>query len=115
MEVFMTFLANNTFIFTLIALILIFAIVGYFVDQKEQEKGISKIIHRSEDDYSIDELLAKAQTNQSLNGAINKTSMNNDSPNVTFSVGSNIITDTTKAESGEVTSLFDNGMDVLKK
>ena len=36
MDAFLTFLANNYFWFLIIALILIFSLIGYFVDASEQ-------------------------------------------------------------------------------
>lgn len=70
MTAFTTFLANNYFWFLVIAIILIFALIGYFVDASEQKKGISSIVNQKDDEKDIHDL-AKAAANKSLNSAIN--------------------------------------------
>lgn len=70
MEAFTTFLANNYLWFLVIAIILIFALIGYFVDASEQKKGVSSIFKPKPVEKDIHDL-AKAAANKSLNSAIN--------------------------------------------
>ncbi len=70
MEAFTTFLANNYLWFLVIALILIFALIGYFVDASEQKKGVSSIVKQKPVEKDIHDLASKA-ANKSLNSAIN--------------------------------------------
>ena len=70
MEAFTTFLANNYLWFLVIAIILIFALIGYFVDASEQKKGVSSIVKPKPVEKDIHDL-AKSAANKSLNSAIN--------------------------------------------
>ena len=49
MEAFTNFLANNYLWFLIIALLLLFSLIGYFVDQSEQKKGISRFNKQEEE------------------------------------------------------------------
>lgn len=68
MENLTTFLANHYLLFILLGLISFFALVGYFVDQNEQKRGISKI-NKSKEEKDIHDL-AKEAANKSLSNAI---------------------------------------------
>ncbi len=81
MEAFTTFLANNYLWFLVIAIILIFALIGYFVDANEQKKGISSIVKQKPVEKDIHDL-AKEAGNKSLNSAINATNTQNMMPNL---------------------------------
>lgn len=74
MEAFTTFLANNYFWFLIIALVLIFALIGYFVDASEQKKGISSIVKEKTPDKDMNDI-AKLAGNKSLNSVIYKQDM----------------------------------------
>jgi len=69
MIAFIDFLVNNYLWFLVISLILTFALIGYFVDQEEQKKGISKINVEKPVEKDIHELAASAG-NKSLNTAV---------------------------------------------
>ena len=56
MEAFTTFLANNYLWFLVIAIILIFALIGYFVDASEQKKGVSSIVKQKSVEKDIHDL-----------------------------------------------------------
>lgn len=73
MEGFTTFLANNYLWFLVIAIILIFALIGYFVDASEQKKGVSSIVKPKNEEKDIHDL-AKAAAHKSLNTAISDAS-----------------------------------------
>jgi len=69
MDAFTDFLARNYLWFLVISIVLLFALIGYFVDQREQKKGISKINKPKEPEVNIEDLQALAQ-NKSLNNAV---------------------------------------------
>ena len=75
MEAFTTFLANNYLWFLVIAIILIFALIGYFVDANEQKKGVSSIVKQKPVEKDIHDL-ARSAANKSLNSAINDAGRN---------------------------------------
>ena len=60
MEAFANFLANNYLWFLILALLSLFSLIGYFVDQSEQKKGISKFSGQ-EDQYNLESLAFLAQ------------------------------------------------------
>lgn len=76
MNTFQEFLSANYLWFLVISIILLFALIGYFVDQNEQKKGISKINKVKEREVNIEDLQALAQ-NKSLNNAVSD-AMRND-------------------------------------
>lgn len=91
MEAFTTFLANNYLWFLEIAIILIFALIGYFVDASEQKKGVSSIVKPKPVEKDIHDL-AKSAANKSLNSAINDMGRNYQSQSVNTSYSNNKIT-----------------------
>ncbi len=78
MLAFTDFLANNYLWFLVISIVLLFALIGYFVDQNEQKKGLSKIVKAKEIENNISDLAAYAQ-NKSLNNAVSD-AIKNDMP-----------------------------------
>lgn len=91
MEAFTTFLANNYLWFLVIAIILIFALIGYFVDASEQKKGVSSIVKPKPVEKDIHDL-AKSAANKSLNSAINDMGRNYQNQSVNTSYSNNKIT-----------------------
>ena len=79
MEAFTDFLAANYFWFLIISLVLIFALIGYFVDQQEQKKGISMINKPKEEEVDLGQLAALAQ-NKSMNDVVANSLKNNPTP-----------------------------------
>ena len=69
MVAFTDFLANNYLWFLGVSLILLFALIGYFVDQSEQKKGVSMFQNRKEDEKDIHDLAAMAG-GKTLNTAV---------------------------------------------
>ncbi len=69
MVAFTDFLANNYLWFLVVSLILLFALIGYFVDQSEQKKGVSMFQNRKEDEKDIHDLAAMAG-GKTLNTAV---------------------------------------------
>ncbi len=116
MDAFLTFLANNYFWFLIIALILIFALIGYFVDASEQKKGVSSIVKEKPVEKDIRDL-AKSAGNKTLNNAINNTNITNMMPNL--AEANNTITDTTLTNQSQMPNTEGNtnpiGFDVLNK
>ena len=113
---FLTFLANNYFWFLIIALILIFALIGYFVDASEQKKGVSSIVKEKPVEKDIRDL-AKNAGNKTLNNAINNANITNMMPNL--AEANNTITDTTLTNQSQMPNTEGNtnpiGFDVLNK
>lgn len=108
MSAFTSFLAANYLWFLVISIILLFALIGYFVDQNEQKKGISRLIKEKEPEVNIEDLQALAQ-NKSLNHAVTDAARNdipqmanyqNQSlPQMNMPMpNANIITDTTQTQ-----------------
>ena len=98
MEAFTDFLANNYFWFLVISLFLVFALVGYLVDQSEQKKGMSRINHMPEPEMDMESLAAMAQ-NKSMNQAVtdaarnaNNTITDVNNPNAANAVGFDVLT-----------------------
>lgn len=103
MEGVISFLGSHVFLFVILGLISLFALVGFFVDQSEQKKGISKII-KPEEERDIKDL-AQAAVNKSLNNAITDAARKNSNLNT--------ITDTT--QSSQVKQTSNVGFNVLNK
>ncbi len=74
MEAFTNFLANNYLWFLIIALLLLFSLIGYFVDQSEQKKGISRF-NKQEEELDLKSLASMAQ-NKTLNSVLNSATIN---------------------------------------
>ncbi len=110
---FTDFLANNYLWFLVVTLILIFALIGYFVDQNEQKKGISKINKVDLEKDKIEELERLAQ-NKALGEAVNnqKINMGNIVNNMS---GDNRITDLSMLELSKSDNTSQVGFDVLTK
>ena len=68
------FLANNYLWFLIIALLLLFSLIGYFVDQSEQKKGISRF-NKQEEELDLKSLASMAQ-NKTLNYVLNSSTIN---------------------------------------
>ena len=81
MEAFTTFLANNYLWFLVIAIILIFALIGYFVDANKKKKGVSSIVKQKPVEKDIHDL-ARSAANKSLNSAINDAGRNFQNQNI---------------------------------
>ena len=71
MQGFTDFLMNNYLWFLVASIILTFALIGYFVDQHEQKKGVSMINKPKEQEVDLQKLASLAQ-NKSINSAINE-------------------------------------------
>ena len=110
---FTDFLANNYLWFLVVTLILIFALIGYFVDQNEQKKGVSKINKVDLEKDKIEELERLAQ-NKALGEAVNnqKINMGNIVNNMS---GDNRITDLSMPELNKSDNRSQVGFDVLTK
>lgn len=92
MEAFTNFLANNYLWFLIIALLLLFSLIGYFVDQSEQKKGISRF-NRQEEELDLQSLASMAQ-NKTLNSALNSATLtpnNNVQNNVILDQNNNVL------------------------
>lgn len=92
MEAFTNFLANNYLWFLIIALLLLFSLIGYFVDQSEQKKGISRF-DKQEKEIDLQSLASIAQ-NKTLNSALNFSTINsngNTQDNVIMDESNNIL------------------------
>lgn len=74
MEAFTNFLANNYLWFLVIALLLLFSLIGYFVDQSEQKKGISKF-NKQDEEIDLKSLASRAQ-NKTINAVLNSSTIN---------------------------------------
>ena len=74
MEAFTNFLANNYLWFLIIALLLLFSLIGYFVDQSEQKKGISKF-NKQDEEIDLKSLASMAQ-NKTINAVLNSSTIN---------------------------------------
>ena len=96
MQGFTDFLMNNYLWFLVASIILIFALIGYFVDQHEQKKGVSMINKPKEKEVDLQELANLVQ-NRSINSAITeslkKAPMSMPAPATTMN--NNTIVDTT--------------------
>ena len=69
MEAFTNFLANNYLWFLVVALLLLFSLIGYFVDQSEQKKGVSKF-NKQDEELNLQSLASIAQ-NKTINSVLN--------------------------------------------
>ena len=85
MEEIMAFFANHVVLFSILGFVSLFGLVGFFVDQSEQKKGISKI-NPTIGERDIHELANKAEQ-KTLNNAITDAAKKSNSM-------SNTITDT---------------------
>ena len=121
---FTDFLAGNYLWFLVISIVLLFALIGYFVDQSEQKKGISKIVKPKEIETNITDLAAFAQ-NKSLNNAVSD-AIKNDMPApinqavqmpTAMPSSNNIITENQNNLQGTTSGVIANpvGFDVLTK
>ena len=109
MEAINGFISSNYFLLVVIALFLIFALIGYLVDQKEQKDGLSQINRPKEKEVDISELASMAQSksiNEAVSDAAKKSSTFTDPYQQS---ANNTITDTTNPTSNTV------GFDVLTK
>ena len=101
MEIILQFCANHYILFTVLTVLLIFGLIGYFVDQSDQKKGISKII-KYEVQKDIHDLAAQA-AGKSINQVVDKAMINPNANSITDASGQNV-SNTTAA-----------GFDVLTK
>ena len=109
---FTDFLANNYLWFLVVTLILIFALIGYFVDQNEQKKGVSKINKVDLEKDKIAELERLAQ-NKALGEAVSNVGVISSTTKATNS--DNIITELTMPVLDKNTTGNQVGFDVLTK
>ena len=93
MVAFTDFLANNYLWFLVVSLILLFALIGYFVDQSEQKKGVSMFQNRKEDEKDIHDLAAMAG-GKTLNTAVTDAAKIRTEVELPKAVTSNTITNT---------------------
>lgn len=117
MVAFTDFLANNYLWFLVISLILVFSLIGYFVDKSEQEKGISKIIKPKEEEQDIHELAVNA-ANKSLNAAVSDAVKNNgQTVTANYAQSQNTIMDMTNQniQNNPSSNTTTVGFDVLSK
>ncbi len=115
MEAFTDFLVANYFWFLILSLVLVFALIGYFVDQSEQKKGVSLINKPKEEEIDISELASMAQ-NKSMSEAVSDAVKNSNSfasqvDSYVEQANNNIIQDHSNATSSTNTV----GFDVLSK
>lgn len=115
MVAFIDFLANNYLWFLVVSLILLFALIGYFVDQSEQKKGVSMFQNRQEDEKDIHELAAMAR-GKTLNTAVTDAAKIPTEVELPRPLASNTITDMS-AEQVAFRSMDNNvtGFNVLTK
>lgn len=110
---FTDFLANNYLWFLVVTLILVFALIGYFVDQNEQKMGVSKINKVDLEQDKIAELERLAQ-NKALGETINNQKVN--MGNIVNNMNSdNRITDLSMPELNKSDNTSQVGFDVLTK
>ncbi len=107
MTSFTDFLSANYLWFLVISIVLVFALIGYFVDQNEQKKGISMINKPKEKEVDISQLASMAQ-NKSMNEAVTDAAKNMNS--YVEQAHNNIITDTSNQSNTNTV-----GFDVLTK
>ena len=69
MDIILMFLAKHYISFIIITIILILALVGYFVDEKDRKVGISLVDRPKEEEQDI-HALAMSASNKSLNSAL---------------------------------------------
>ncbi len=96
MQGFTDFLVNHYLWFLIISIILVFALIGYFVDQNEQKKGVSTINKPKEKEVDLQQLASIAQ-NKSINSAISEAAQKSvpNIPNMPMNGQANTITDMT--------------------
>ena len=110
---FTDFLANNYLWFLVVTLILVFALIGYFVDQNGQKMGVSKINKVDLEKDKIAELERLAQ-NKALGETINNQKVN--MGNIVNNMNSdNRITDLSMPELNKSDNTSQVGFDVLTK
>ncbi|MBR1679373.1 MAG: hypothetical protein IJ704_01885 [Bacilli bacterium] len=97
MEGIISFFASHMVLFVILGLLSLFALIGFFVDQSEQKKGISKI-NPNGDERNLQELASKAE-NKSLNNAITDAAKKSNQAN-------NIINDMSNNQSSSTPSGF---------
>ena len=106
MQGFTDFLMNNYLWFLVASIILTFALIGYFVDQHEQKKGVSMINKPKEKEVDLQELANLAQ-NRSINSAITeslkKAPMSMPEPATTMN--NNTIVDTTTNSAAQTVNM----------
>lgn len=87
MEYFTDFLVSNYLWFLVTSIVLVFALIGYLVDQNEQKKGLSSINNKpKEKEVNLADLAVVAQ-NKSLNNAVSDV-MKNSMPQLNSNVSS---------------------------
>ena len=110
---FTDFLANNYLWFLAVTLILVFTLIGYFVDQNEQKMGVSKINKVDLEKDKIAKLERLAQ-NKALGETINNQKVN--MGNIVNNISSdNRITDLSMPELNKSDKQSQAGFDVLTK
>ena len=88
MEIILQFFGEHYILFTVLSVILLFGLIGYFVDQSDQKKGISKII-KYEQQKDLHDLAAQAE-GKSLNSVVNKSMINPNANSTTDANGQNV-------------------------
>ena len=113
METFTDFLVSNYLWFLITSIILVFALIGYLVDQQEQKKGVSTINKTKLPELNMEDLASIAQ-NKSLNNAVTDAMRNTgvvmQNNNVIKEVQNNVIT-----ENKVQNTVSTVGFDVLNK
>ena len=115
MVAFTDFLANNYLWFLVVSLILLFALIGYFVDQSEQKKGVSMFQKIKVEDKDLHDL-AVAAANKTLNTAVTDAARTRAEMELPKANPQNTITDmSTSTQTVGQTSNNTTGLNVLTK
>ena len=88
MEIILKYCGEHYILFIVLTIILLFGLIGYFVDQSDQKKGISKII-KHEVQKDIHDLAAQAE-GKSINQVVNKAMINPNGNTITDANGQNV-------------------------
>lgn len=116
METLTDFLVSNYLWFLVTSIILVFALIGYLVDQQEQKKGISTINKPKLPELNMEDLVSIAQ-NKSLNNAVSD-AMKNNGVEMNTQANNNIISqvpNNTIGQNGTSNNASTVGFNVLNK
>ena len=115
MVAFTDFLANNYLWFLVASLVLLFALIGYFVDQSEQKKGVSMFQKTRLEEKDLHDLAAAA-ANKTLNTAVTNAAKPQFEMELPKTNQQNTITDmSTSAQSNDQNPSNTTGFNVLTK
>ena len=88
MDIIISFFSSHYILFSVLTVILFFGLIGYFVDQSDQKKGISRIV-KHEVQKDIHDLAAQAE-GKSINQVVNKAMINPNGNSITDANGQNV-------------------------